>query len=870
MGQKLVNQLEKRYPLLASLRIAGHSKSDRESLPVFLGLLLAAAESQDHRSCCFVFPDASRVASTAATLFALSKLSQEFDDLAREYAQRKFELGQRVIIWPAGCVYEYAGVLEAEGAWSRRFQLRVLGKSDRRTLPISDILRLEPTTRKSPKGQLTTPIQGDAGSDPLDTLIGEIRSWGNRSILKNQVLYLGSKSGFEEFLTSRTLCRVHSDTTPVTDAKLSDVLPWGSIGEDGSLLSSDQYQVEGEPLVAVSHSVENVAEASVSVEPFSRVVFVDGPERLIRNLQACDEIADSQKVIVLADHGSDDALSVIEERGFCIWRISPEEVSLGRGNSERTDSVHFGRVFSAARNYQKLELDDEVCRDDRIETAADNLNQAARRLDQLEGDEEMKRYLRELFRLLFSISDRCTPPGSQDKSEILQRLDELKQAVERRAIWVPAEVMTYLRNAFTAFQELISANTTNSGAGRAKGEALLKLLAEEVDSGRRLIIVTRNPQSVETTKYWLRENGIYEPVVWYQQFPENQTYDTIVVLSWLNAERFGKLIRRYAAPHVRLLSYPFERRWLRQFKSRRLHNMASGQPDRTEKSRLLGLPGDFLPFTQSRDLAESPAEKQTQASETFSVFDIESKIMRRRKGVPPAARASQDTYPAKYVGFVGETYAYLMENHEVPVVTNLIRNGDSPSSRIHERAVNRLEVGDFLLFREGSDRDVVQLFAEEMMGRNVYEERRELATVWRRALLQLGGSAEEIHRYLRSYGLRKKVATVRSWLRNRNIIGPWKLDDVRSMAAAAGRQRFSASPDDVWEAIGDIRSAHRRAGHKISDWLLAELAEKGNLVSDGEAKIDLGFGQFWIVEVEEIGNELDNYPAGRVNRLLWE
>jgi hypothetical protein len=888
--EELTDQLKQRYPLLTSLRIAGQPQSAQEPLPDFLGLLLAAAESPDHRSCCFVFPDASRVACTTATLLALSKLTREFDDLAREYAQNNFEPGQRVIIWPTGHVYEYEGVLEPEGHWSKRFQL--LGKDGLRTLPISDILRVEPTTRKSPRGGLTTPLRGHLESNALDALI-EVRSWGNKSMLRNRVMCLTSKRKFETFLNSTALHGPHADVPTSSSlsesqerklapygahisvkefsgSSLVDILPWGSVNEDGSLVSSDQYQVEGEPVLAVTNSVENIAETSTLVEPFSRVVFADGPERLTRNLQACDEIADSQKLIVVADHGSEDAVSILEDRDFCVWRVAPEEMYPDRNISKEERSFFFRRTFDAASNYQDLKLDGVACRDEELEAAARDLSQVSRDLNHPDSDEEMKRYLQGLFHLLFRFSDRCVPLEAEEKTEILDRIGALERYVERRAIFVPEEMTTRLRSACEALRELISENTTHSWIGKGKGEALLKTLgANSSLTNQRRIIVTRYPQSVEETRLWLQERGVYDPVVWYRHFPETETFDTVVVLSWLNSERFGKLVQRYAAPEVRLLSYPFEQRWLQQFKSRFSRERASGQPDRVEKSKLLGLPEDLLPPTQSLAPEQPRPDFETQASDSFSIFDIEQKIMKRKKGVPPAARSTQDTCPARYVGFVGEAYAYVTENHEIPVVTSLVTNSSSAPSAIPTRTVDGLGNGDFLLFREGSDREVVRLFAEEMMGSGLYEEQRTLAASWRRALLSLEGDTGQVHRLLRSYGLRKRKSTIRNWLFNRNVIGPWKREDLDVMAAAA-KENFTEGPGKVWEAVENIRNAHRRAGHKISEWLLAELADKRDLLTNGQAEVDLDFGRFWVVEVEEIGDNLEQYPAGQVDSLLWE
>lgn len=867
---KLMDQLEKHYPLLTPLRIAEMPRSAWESLPGFLGLLLAAAESPDRRSCCFVFPDASRVASTAAALLALSKLAREFDDLAREYAQRKFEPGQRVTVRPSGHVYEYTGVWDLRDGHPDRFRLQVLGSGDARSLLVSEILRLEPTSRKRPKGQVGTPL-GCPEQGILDRLL-EIAGYGNRALFRNRIMYLTSRTKFEAFVENTALYRPQAGATNDVGGELHDILPWGSIREDGTLALEDHYQAEGEPLLAVTHSVENVAEACALAEPFSRVVFADGPDKLVRNLQAYDQIADSQKLIVVADHGSEDALSMLEERECCIWRVSAEEIDPGRDASSGAKSVFFGRTFNAARNYRELEIDAIDCSSNHLETAAENLIRVGKHLDSYESDEETKRCLCGLFGLLFRLSGHCTPPETQEQSEFLGRLNSLEHAVERRAIWVPEEVMAHLRDAGAALRRFVSTSGTEYlGTGQTKREALLEMLrANGVQGGRRAAVVTRSQANADTTRRWLRTRGINVPVLCDGTFPETEFFDILVVLSWLNARRFGKLVRRYAAPRVCLLGYPFERRWLQQFSSRFLRDRASGRLSRAVRSELLGLPEQLLASTHDHAPVQPPAETQTRVSDPLSIFDIEHKIMRRRKGSPPAARSSQDTCPASYVGFVGETYAYLTENHAVPVITDLIKADASSPSPIPEHTADRLQIGDFLLFREGSDRDVVRLFAEEMMGRDLYEEQRALAACWRRALLSLGGSAREVNRRLSGYGLRRVESTVRSWMGNKNIIGPNKRSDIEAIAAAAGKERFAGSPEKVWEAIENIRAVHRSAGHRISEWLLAELAEKRDLVAGGEARVDLDFGRFWIVEVEDLDSDLDQYPVGQVNRLLWE
>lgn len=860
--ETLAGQLEQQYPLLTTLRIAETSAEDHESLPHFLGLLLAASESEDRRSVCFIFPDASEITSTVAMLSSLSWLSNEFEDLAREYALDSLKPGQRVRIWPTKHVYEYAGVFEADERYLERIYLKVQGKQDFRALHISDVLRLEQTTGKAPKGKVNTPLPDIMKPNALDTLLG-IRSHGNTSMLKNRVLYLTSKSRFEKFLSS-TECSRHNGTAsaPVT---LAEALPWGTVNEDGSLSSSDDYQVEGEPLLAISHSGESIAEASLKAGKFSRVVLCDDPRNLTRNLQACDEVMESQKLIVVASHSDDEALAILKNRGFVTWHISPKEINLSHDTSIRIESSFFGKPLTAAKNYRKLKLEDIFCRDESVEFIAENLQRAGNDLKHPDSDEEAKRCLKELFNILFSISDRCVPLATDGTIEIHERLNKIKVSVAKRSIYISAEVAEYISEACTALSRLVSINTCGTRVGEKKGEAILELL-QNSNGHHRNLIMTRYPKNVAPLQKWLKQRGIDTPVVWYRSLPEDETFDGIILTSWLNSERFGRLVKRYAAPRVHLLGYPFEKKWLRQYKTRLLKERFDHQIDNGERSAISGLPEEIFP---SSDKPVQEPRIVEDDPEMPSIFEIERKILRQRKGARPSTYSGPDDCESRYVGFVGEFYAHLTESREVSVVTSLILVGKSSPAAVPERTVNELEVGDFVLFREGSDKDVVQLFAEESIGQEEYGRLRKLANVWREALRAHGGSVRELHRFLKSYGLKKKEFTIRGWLQNRSLIGPFAEQDVQIIARAT-KGTFSWTPGEVWEAISTIRNAHRSAGRQISAWLLEELSGKGSLIADSGGKIDLGFGELQIVEVEEIGAELEEYPAGKVNRLLKE
>lgn len=147
----LHNALRQRFPLLTSLRIF-HGPGESEDLAGFMGVLLAAMEGSRDSSFCFVFPRKAGVAPMSASLYALGRFAMDFPKLAENYARRSFTIDQNVRLIPGDKVFRFGGVWPGLETW---FRLKLL--NDKRNTafnwPISEILRIEPTERKIPKGR---------------------------------------------------------------------------------------------------------------------------------------------------------------------------------------------------------------------------------------------------------------------------------------------------------------------------------------------------------------------------------------------------------------------------------------------------------------------------------------------------------------------------------------------------------------------------------------------------------------------------------------------------------------------------------------------------------------------------------------------
>ena len=243
---QLIHELNRRFPLLA--QITGHFGEGlpREQIPWFMGLLMSAATVPSEGATCIVLNKTRGTAAIVATLVSLIRFQNDFPDLARAYARTALKGAGLVRVMPENFVYEY------DGNWGddhpEQFSLRVRGSADqRRSFPFAQVIRLEPTDRKTPKGTLKSNLRQSEPSK-LDDLLG-IATYGNNSVIRNTVLAYMPQSQFREVADIVKLAKRGSDSSE----PLSAYLPWGKIASDGSLSTLDAYQVVGEPLNS-SHS----------------------------------------------------------------------------------------------------------------------------------------------------------------------------------------------------------------------------------------------------------------------------------------------------------------------------------------------------------------------------------------------------------------------------------------------------------------------------------------------------------------------------------------------------------------------------------------------------------------------------------------
>ena len=538
----LIDEFRCRFPLLECVNGRFAESTPIERIPWFFGFILAAAAKPDAGACCLVLDRTPGTTAIAAILLGLARVQRDFPDLVERYARNALTRGQRVRARPSEFVYQYDGVWEQ---FPQFFRLKLLNENAWRSFPLADVLRLEPTDRLRPKGTGKSDL-GAFERSPLDLLLN-LTTCGNNSLLQNVVLVQMPRTHLARVADVTTLAPKGSEQF----AQLSRFLPWGFIQHDGTLAPNDPFQVVGEPLVAATNVPEDLALACSRSDAGTKTVLVDGARRLARDLQAFDDIAGRQRLVVLASPEEFEDLDLLKDRGCPVWHMSADDLLIGETSAEgRTRTSLVGATIRAADVRRRCRVDTIDCNDDILQAAAASLERAAGMIEKREEVDEVERALGGLFRILFECSECCFGVGVGTIGD----LQAAREGMSRHARWLEPEIVSELRDAIRALERAVT-----TSCGRQKADALLNIIAEH---DGEWAVAARSPRSAERLRDDLGGVATDVRVLPVSAIHRDHEFDGIIVLAWPNDHRFTRLKNLSVAPEIRILAYPFEGKWV--------------------------------------------------------------------------------------------------------------------------------------------------------------------------------------------------------------------------------------------------------------------------------------------------------------------
>ena len=212
----------------------------------------------------------------------------------------------------------------------------------------------------------------------------------------------------------------------------------------------------------------------------------------------------------------------------------------------------------------------------------------------------------------------------------------------------------------------------------------------------------------------------------------DENFNTLMVVGWPNKRRFEKFWHTHSSNNISFLTYSFEQELFANFFSQQealLRRISKG-------TGFEGLNQYLTPIieNQKEALNREKVSRVTTKEQAEKIIErIESRLAKKENQLFSDEENKESSIDCKMVFFSsGEAYAWVTENHHFYVLDSLLENPDS--SKIPSRKLEDLEEGNFVLFRDKGDREIISLIAEESVGQQKYEELKERSQLWKEAI----------------------------------------------------------------------------------------------------------------------------------------
>ena len=871
----ILQGIKKRHPFLRKLEVCG-SEHFSSPLPEALQASFDIAENlrcedQEYKHLAMIFPLLLDCPEWIAVGCSLAAIKQDF----LPNIESPFSPGQKLLL-DGKYVVEYVKEEELYGTQFLWMKMSAKSKSGRkpentiRTFPISDRLRFQPTDTRRPLTPIEN-IDSQPSDHALDQLL-DIGSFGNRSIFTNEVVLVSRLNKVRQFAEKT---HIVNPASPEQSISLRDLFQWGSIKVEGELEQWGHQQIDAEPVIGVAPDLITLREYLFNRQSSDMLIILDGNLPFANDLQALDEILDEGfPIFAVMENRRLDDLKYLEERGFKTWVWSEhdlQQLEFAESIDVSNHQIPFRQFHRTVQNYNVRQIEETICDHSGLDSAAEKLQTFSKQCHF--DDPELRIIERRFYYCLLNLTRLLRPFGVEDdvsRDKILKDLEQIQSDVKDKAMWLGQDAV----DTASEFVDTIKALIENPNSISDKVTELEKVLQNKTQKNQSAIVLADAPEVPITEGYWQdivprrKQKGIH--FVTPSELEFERDYDHLIVCGWLGTERMRKLFDSCIAPSITVFMYPFEQAWFRSVVSRwrrQKEKLKKAELTEHQKAKILQTQPENLSVTQKyKEQKPSDAPPET----GFDITDFELRVNTGRDPRPPSP--GETTTEARFVNFSHDMYAYLRPNHKVPVVTDFIAGYADESAEIPFRQISQLKVGDYVIFREGSDSDLLRELADRGLARAGKGEHREIAGLWKRALKQfvfghsdLEGALKE----LRDEGLRCTKATILRWLNDEHLIGPRNEQDIEIIARVSDNQELQERLDYVRRAIKEVRGAHLQAASFLAQKLMAQLP----------SFFQQRFGEFHTIEIEDIRqaflvcveyiDEKDvEVPRTEVNRLF--
>jgi hypothetical protein len=811
---------------------------------------------------CLVLPETRYVAELSAIIASIHFLDTEFEKLREDFLKRGFPVGSYVRATSDGSVYR-VGEKSEYG-----LKLHFIDKNNERSaggriIPPEDLCGYELTQRRRPMakpGEKPAPYL-----TALDELIG-IRTLGNTSIVKNRVVLLGQKTEFERVLELVYLTRKGSG---LKFPKMSEYFSWGTVTDNGISVEFPSGAA-GQPLVAIARDPRDLRKIFVESDVgfFSNTIITSNISGVMGHLDDIDRVAMKQRVILLAEARRRQEVAVLKQNGWTVWEAQPWEIfrateSIGPTGIDGVDVSRRAAAAELSRNIPRIiaEFPQIEYMYDTFTTVGDILNDEE--VQDLPAAINCREQCKAIF---FEIASWLSFPTDEQIAQIRWEAKSIQLSSSNLRTMIGNESVDKIAAFVGAIEKFL--DTASPSQPTPKGQKLLEFATNVHKSPTQTqVVVTGHKNSSVVAKTFLANKNISLECLTANELRHRETPFRVVVLNALWPAQFARVIDPWPAASLGLVGYRFEIQIYERWIAQRDRQRAKLEASEDVRSAITGMSPSDLP----RKPQNHPSQiKVTTIDDGAPAFEQLSRSRERDWSIKPQIRLTgrEETTTGYFCRFVGQSWTVFSEDHQV---TKIINAGLGSKTGITRVEATELRQGDRIMMREPGQKDAIRQLAEEEIGIRKYSELRTKAWLWRKTLIDSRDTAEDIARKLAIFGVRKNIATIRSWLTFPEMIGPRLRGDVLAICDAyTPAAKNSAQWDECWTAISELRSLHISAGARLSEIISEQCGALLLDPSEEEIRVQLSLGTAWILEIAHRDDALSAWPEPILNHLQWD
>lgn len=226
----------------------------------------------------------------------------------------------------------------------------------------------------------------------------------------------------------------------------------------------------------------------------------------------------------------------------------------------------------------------------------------------------------------------------------------------------------------------------------------------------------------------------------------------------------------------------------------------------------------------------------------------------------------------KKIIFENGRYSYLTKNYDVLCIDN--------KETFVMKNIERLKKGEKIIFiSEKSEKDLVELFHKiinSTIFKNKYSRHYENMKYWKLALKKYiynyDMDYESVAKELKLYNLNNTGVTIRQWINDEKIIGPWEKESYEAIAKVTRDYKLLYNWEEVFESCNIIRGFRTKFKKTFKSMVKGAITNQTEGTDDLENLVKEVFGDLKeyadVVKIIDIQDISQKMPSIRTNCLL--